>query len=115
MRAKFVNLTYLRSCSRIEVGAPGLSLGKKIGTTSNGSVLYVCKEPVLIMYLAGPNAKCITVNIYRDLKTVYPHKHVTENLAGKLRDKFYGMTFEVNRGNIPNIQGILKSMNLDEI
>ena len=113
MRAKFINLTYIRNSSCIVVGVPGLCHGKILGVTSSGSVLYVRKEPQVIMYLAGPNAKCITLNIYRDIKTVYPHKNVTENLVNKLRDKLYGMTFEVEHNMIPNIQSILHTIDLE--
>ncbi len=113
MKATFVNLTLIRKGRFIEVAAPGLNHGKTLGITASGDVLYISNQPHLIMILAGPNAKRISMDIYKDVKAVYQHRNVTENFINTLRYKLTGMRFEIERSKIPNIREVLKSLNLN--
>ncbi len=113
MKATCIPLTLYRKSRFIEVAKPGLNRGKILGITSSGDVLFISKEPRLIMRLAGPNAKCISVDIYPDVKAVYHHRNITESFVNVLRYRLTGKKFEVEHNKILNIREILKSLDLN--
>ena len=110
MKARFIGLNYLPKARFLEIDEPGTQHRNIIGKNPDGKVVYAKRETRVMIILAAPGARKVTMDIYPKLREMFPSRRITRQLIDRIRDRLNNSLFEVDGDTILNLEEKLRTV-----